>query len=157
MQKHSARHFPHPSIQTGHSKGEDASYTLGRRARHTSGADEDTLLVANATFYTNADKRKNCRKGRARRQAPTRRSKTITPLRHAYAKICAGTSPKAGYATPCAMHTQECPPNAGGLFFVARVTQKELPPTPRLGKRKHSSERCGNERPVSNEKAAQCR
>ena len=49
------------------------------------------------------------------------------------------------------------PPNAGGLFFVARVTQKELPPTPRLGKRKRSSERCGNERPVSNEKAAQCR
>lgn len=49
------------------------------------------------------------------------------------------------------------PPNAGGLFFVARVTQKELPPTPRLGKRKHPSERCGNERPVSNEKAAQCR
>lgn len=87
----------------------------------------------------------------------TRRSKTITPLRHTYAKICAGTSPKAGYATPCAMHTQEYPPNAGELFFVARVTQKELPPTPRLGKRKHSSERCGNERPVSNEKAAQCR
>lgn len=75
------------------------------------------MLVANATFYTNADKRKNCRKGRVCRQAPTRRSKTITPLRHAYAKICAVTSPKAGYATPCAMHTQEYPPKRRRTIF----------------------------------------
>lgn len=71
-----------------------------------------------------------------RRDEP--QSRICHALRHAYARI----SP---------------PKNAGGLFFVARVTQKELPPTPRLGKRKRSSERCGNERPVSNEKEAQCR
>lgn len=106
-----------PSIQACATNGERQVCALGRRARHTSGAGEDTLLVANATFYTNADKRKNCRKGRARRQAPTRRSKTITPLRHAYAKICAGTSPKAGYATPCAMHTQEYPPKRRRTIF----------------------------------------
>lgn len=68
-----------------------------------------------------------------------------------------GRAPKQDMPRLAPCIRKNIPPNAGGLFFVARVTQKELPPTPRLGKRKRSSERCGNERPVSNEKAAQCR